>query len=60
MHLAYVSNFGEQELAALNAKADARSLRDASAWDEAVDWGAQDYGTLCPLDGRMATAPEFD
>ena len=52
--------FGEKELSALNAKADALSRRDANAWEEAVDWGAPDCSTLCPSEWRMTTAPDFD
>ena len=52
--------FGEKELSALNAKADALSKRDANAWDEAVDWGVPDCGSLCAYEWRMATAPDFD
>ena len=53
-------NFGERELSALNAKADAMSTRDASAWEEAVDWGVPDCNTLCPSEWRTTTAPDFD
>lgn len=52
--------FGEKELSALNAKADASSNRDASAWEEAVDWGVSDCSTLCTFEWRMATSPELD
>ena len=52
--------FGEKELAALNARADALSLRDANAWEEAVDWGVPDCATLRPIEWRMMAAPEFD
>ena len=48
--------FGEKELSALNAKADALSMRDASAWEEAVDWGVPDCGTLCPSEWRRTMA----
>jgi hypothetical protein len=41
-------NFGENELAALNAKADALSVLDESNWEEAIDWGTHDFGALCP------------
>ena len=53
-------NFGERELSALNAKADAMSTRDASAWEEAVDWGVPDCNTLCLSEWRTTTAPDFD
>lgn len=52
--------FGEKELSALNARADARSKRDASAWEESVDWGVPDYSTLCASEWRMAMAADFD
>jgi hypothetical protein len=54
------SSFGEKELSALNAKADVLAMRDANVWDEAVDWGLPDYHESCPLEWRLATAPEFD
>lgn len=53
-------NFRERELSALNAKADALSSRDTSAWEEAVDWGVPDCRTLCASEWRMATAPDLD
>jgi hypothetical protein len=53
-------SFGEKELSVLNAKADALSKRDAGAWEEAVDWGVPDCRTLCSLEWRMTTAPDFD
>ena len=52
--------FGEKELSALNARADARSQRDANDWEEAVDWGVPDCSTLCASEWRMATVPDFD
>ena len=52
--------FGEKELLALNARADALSKQEASAWEEAIDWGVPDYSTLSASEWRMATAPEFD
>ena len=52
--------FGEKELSALNAKAEALSERDANAWEEAVDWGVPDCSTLCASEWRMATSPDFD
>ena len=52
--------FGEEELSALNDRADARSQRDASAWEESIDWGVPDCSTLCASEWRLATAPEFD
>lgn len=48
--------FGEKELSALNAREDARSKRDASAWEEFVDWGVPDCSTLFASEWRMATA----
>jgi hypothetical protein len=50
----------ERHLSALNAKAEASSMRDAGAWDEAVDWGSSDCGTLCASEWRAMTAPDFD
>lgn len=58
-HVAVV-NFGEKELSALNARADALSLRDATDWEEAVDWGVPDCAHLHPGEWRMLAAPEFD
>ena len=52
--------FGEKELWALNARVDAFSMRDESAWDEAIDWGVPDCGTLSAYEWRIATAPDFD
>jgi hypothetical protein len=52
--------FGEKELWALNARADASSIGDASAWEEAIDWGVPDCGTLSASEWRIATAPDFD
>ncbi len=52
--------FGEKEFSALNARADVLSQRDASAWEEAVEWGVPDYSNLCAFEWRMATAPDFD
>jgi hypothetical protein len=46
--------FGEKELSALNARADALSTWDSSDWEEAVDWGVPDCSTLCPSEWRMA------
>ena len=54
------SDSREIQLSALNAKAEALSMRDASAWDEAIDWGVPDYGTLCPPEWRSMVAPESD
>ena len=55
-----VVHFGERELAALNARAEAMSLNDANTWDEAVDWGVPDYKALRPIELRMLEGPEFD
>jgi hypothetical protein len=52
--------FREEKLSALNARADALSKRDASAWEEAVDWGVADCRTLCASGWGMAAAPDFD
>ena len=48
MNLSTISSFGEKELSALNAKADVLAMRDANAWDEAVDWGVPDYNESFP------------
>ena len=60
MNQAAVVDFGEKELAALNARADALCLRDATDWEEAVDWGVPDCTDLRPGEWRMLAAPEFD
>lgn len=52
--------FGEKELLAINARADALSSRDATAWEEAIDWGAPACSTWYPSEWRMTTAPDFD
>jgi len=50
--------FGEKELSALNARADAVSKRDASAWEEAVDWDVSEIAALCaPLSGEWRQRP---
>ena len=54
------SGFAEEKLSALNARADARAIEDASEWDEAIDWGVPDYSGACPPEWRLASAPEFD
>ena len=56
MGLATDVKFGEKELSALNAKADALSKRDVDAWEEAVAWGVPDCSTLCPSEWRISTA----
>ena len=39
-------------------------MRDATDWDEAVDWGAPDFNiffnTLYPAELRSMTAPDSD
>ena len=60
MGLTSDSDLGERQLSALNAKAEALSIRDASAWEEAVDWGVPDCSTLWPSEWRITTAPDFD
>lgn len=52
--------FEEDELSALNAKANALAKRDVGDWEEAVDWGVPDYTTLCALEWRVATSPDFE
>ena len=54
------SSIGEQELSALNARADILAAMDANAWDEAIDWGVPDYRSSCPLGWRLAVSPDFD
>jgi hypothetical protein len=60
MGLTCTNDYQEKQLSALNAKAEALSMRDASDWEEAIDWGVPDFATLCPADWRAATAPDFD
>ena len=60
MGLATDVKFGEKELSALNAKADALSKRDVDAWEEAVAWGVPDCSTLCPSEWRISTAPTIE
>ena len=60
MDLTSNGDFGERYLSALNAKAEALALRDASAWEEAVDWGISDRSTLCASEWRAMTEPDFD
>lgn len=52
--------FGEKELSALNAKADALAKRSAEDWEEAVDWGIPDCSAICSFELRAATSPDFD
>ena len=58
MHLTTTSGFAEQQLSAINARADARAIEHANDWDEAIDWGVFDY--QCPVEWRATVAPEFD
>jgi len=60
MDLTSNGDLRERHLSALNAKADASSMRDASAWDEAVDWGISDYSTVRAAEWRAMTEPDFD
>jgi hypothetical protein len=60
MHVTTHRTFGERELAALNARVDALSLRDADDWDEAIDWGVPDVVGNYPFDWRVDEAPDFD
>ena len=56
-----ISESRERQLSALNAKAEALSMRDATAWDEAVDWGAPDFNAfLHPAELRSMAAPDPD
>lgn len=53
--------FGEAELSAVNARrADALSNRDASAWDEAIDWGTLDCSIWYRFEWQIATTRDFD
>ena len=54
------SDLAERHLCALNAKAEALSTRDASAWEEAIDWGTADCSTLSASEWRAMTEPDFD
>ena len=60
MNRAHAVEIRENELAAINARADALSLRDASDWEEAIDWGVPDYGGLQPIEWRTMPSPELD
>ena len=50
----------ERHLCVLNAKAEALSIRDASAWEEAIDWGTPDRSALCASEWRAMTEPDLD
>jgi hypothetical protein len=50
----------ERPLSALNSSKEALSTRDASDWDEAIDWGVPDCGALGASEWRAMTEPEFD
>jgi hypothetical protein len=50
----------ERHLSALNAKEEALSIRDASAWEEAIDWGIPDCSALGASEWRAMTEPDFD
>jgi len=50
----------ERHLSALNAKEEALSKRDASAWEEAIDWGIPDCSALGASEWRAMTEPDFD
>ncbi len=60
MDMARNSDLAERHLSALNAKSDALSTRDASAWEEAIDWGTPDCNTLSVWEWRVMTEPDFD
>jgi len=49
--------FWEDLLSALNAKVEALSLRDASAWDEAIDWGVPTTARCVRRSGDRSRAP---
>ena len=50
----------ERHLSARNAKEEALSIRDASAWEEAIDWGTPDRSALCASEWRAMTEPDLD
>ena len=50
----------ERHLSALNAKEEALSIRDASDWEEAIDWGIPDCSALGASEWRAMTEPDFD
>jgi hypothetical protein len=50
----------ERHLSALNAKEEALSMRDASDWEEAIDWGIPDCGALGASEWQAMTEPDFD
>ncbi len=60
MNLSIAVEIGETELSMPETEADASWKRDASAWEEAVDWGVPDCSTLWPSEWRITTAPDFD
>jgi hypothetical protein len=60
MNLTIHGDSRERHLATLNAKAEALSIRDACAWEEAIDWGTPDCSTLCAAERRAMTEPDFD
>ena len=60
MDLSTAPNFERNELSALNAQADVLPKRDASAWEEALDWGVPECSSFGPSEWRMTTAPDFD
>jgi hypothetical protein len=60
MDLTGISDSAETQLSALNAKADALSMRDANAWDGAIDWGFPEHSALSPSEWRAMAAPDFN
>jgi hypothetical protein len=60
MQLTSSGDSRERHLSALNAKEAALSTRDASAWEEAIDWGTPDCSMLCASEWRAMTEPDFD
>jgi hypothetical protein len=60
MNLTSNGDSRERHLSALNAKEEALSIRDASAWEEAIDWGIPDCSALGASEWRAMTEPDFD
>ncbi len=59
MHRATVVPFGEKELAALNERAEALSLRE-NAWEDAVDFGDPESAIWCQPEWRMSAPLHAD
>jgi hypothetical protein len=57
MNNAHYAVIGEQELAELNARAEASLVDDDAAWDEAVRSADEDCASLC--DSLLANAGDY-